>query len=173
MSFWQLGAAYANRDTWVDLVHDGDLGDDLTSRIAAGDLPDEPVRLEVCHRGKNRGDLLNATGNFIVVASERFCEVLEEIDATGWVSVPVEIRYKNAEELPGYRMVVATGRCDDFRIEREDIDDYVPIDSFPGWDGSDIFWFEAMTMTLLVTDRVKVALETAGMQRLEFERPRQ
>lgn len=172
MQFWSMAPKSATSDTWVGLQDHSDLGEALNEKIARGGQPPTPISLGVRNRGKHVGDMLHATGNFINVASERFCDVLEEVGATGWMSVPVEIRYKNGEELPGYRLVVPTGRCDDFRIEREDIDDYVPIDSFPGWDGSDIFWHEATTMVLLVTDRVKVALEEAGMQRLEFERPR-
>jgi hypothetical protein len=154
---------------------DSSMGSDLSlaERVAAGWQPPAPIPFTVDNRGKRCGDLLHTSGSFVVVASERFCALLSEIGATGWVTAPVAIHYKDGEELRGYRLLVTTGRCADFLIERDDYDDDVvePVDVSVGWDGSDLFWFAAPSMGFLVTDRVKQAIVAAGMEGIEFEVP--
>lgn len=172
-TFWRAIAASSTRDTWVSMP-DMKLGDDLrlTEAVARGEQPDGPVHLKVGNRGKYRGDLLHASGGFYVVASLRLVGVLEDMGATGWVTAPVEIRYPSGEELTGYRLLVTTGRCADFRMGRGDnADEEAPVDVSIGWDGSDVFWWEAPSRGFLVTDRVKRAFEEAGLQRIIFEIP--
>lgn len=40
-----------------------------------------------------------------------------------------------------------------------------------GWDGSDVFWFEGPSRGFVTTDRVKQAIEEAGLTGFEFEVP--
>lgn len=170
--FWEVRPARTVRDTWVgtrDVFRRTDI--ELAERIAAGDLPATAVPLFVRHRGEYRGDLLHATGECVVVASEAVCESLARTGATGWVTAPAAIRYRNGEELPGYRLLVTTGRCADFRIQRSADAPEARVDVSVGWDGSDVFWWQAPSRGFLVTDRVKRAIEDAGLQRIEFAIP--
>lgn len=169
--FWEVNPAASARDTWV-VLRDDSPGSDVrvAEAIASGETTTDPIPLVVSNRGQRRGDLLHATGEYIVVASDAFCELLEGIHATGWTSVRAEIRYKNGEELAGYRLLATTGRCADFRDSHHDDDaPEEPVDVSVGWDGSDLFWWRPAWWSFLVTDRVKRAIEDAGLQRIVFE----
>jgi hypothetical protein len=172
--FWMVRPRDTERDTWVGMADVSDHSDlDLAEELASGSARTDPIPLVVVKSGRYVGDMLHASGEFIQVVSAGLVAVLEEVDATGWIAVPAEIRDGNGRTRSDYRVLVTTGRCADFRIAREDGDfNEQPVDVSVGWDGSDVFWFEAPSMGFLVTDRVKRAMEAAGLQRLVFEVPR-
>ncbi|QDH10828.1 hypothetical protein FE634_21670 [Nocardioides dongxiaopingii] len=101
-------------------------------------------------------------------------DVLESSGATGWRTVPALVRFKDGEELPGYRVLVVTGSCDNFfEGTLDDVGDRIPgavFDPARGWDGSDIFWIEARPhFTFLATDRVRRALGSSGITGVVYE----
>lgn len=121
MIFWHTKAASATRDLWVALRDIGPMLDvRIAERVAEGWQPETPIALVVTNRGKRVNDLLHATGAFFMVASARFIALLDDLGATGWVTAPVEIHYKNGDALSGYRLMVTTGRCDRFFDDDED-----------------------------------------------------
>lgn len=168
--FWIAQPSMATRDVWVCLQDMKPSDMKIAKRIADGWQPGSPIQLEVFHRGKRTNDFLHTGGTFFMVVSERFVTFLEEIGATGWATAPVEIHYKNGEELPGYRLMVTTGRCDRFFAKKKKHSDK-PADPSVGWDGSDLFWFEAPSLGFVTTDRIKQAIEEAGLTGFTFEPP--
>lgn len=169
---WELTAKSATSDTWIGLDGASRKAEWVAKRLTSGESAGIQLSFTVFNRGKRRGDLLHAGGLRQVVASKRLCGVLEDIRATGWASTPVEVWFKNGEELPGYRLLVPLGRCSAFgKTFDDETFEVFPVDPTKGWDGSDVFWPEAESHSLMVTDRVKQALLTAGMDRLEFEDP--
>ncbi|MDN5896230.1 MAG: hypothetical protein L0H93_19690 [Nocardioides sp.] len=126
---WRMSANANTGDTWVapDTDPRAYVEEEAVKNMAAGDVVEAPFGFTVFNRGKQRGDLLHAGGAFIVVASDRLIRVLEDIEATGWVSAPVPIRYANGETLPGYQLLVPVGRCTNFHadLDPDDEDDVV------------------------------------------------
>lgn len=167
------GCRYANDSTPFE----------LDVKVARGDLSDltGPPSFTVSNRGKV-GDLLWTEGMPYKVVSQRLLEVLEEMEATGWTSTPVEVRYKNGDDLPGFHLLSITGNCDDIHatydpttIEEDFEVRYARgLDVSEGWDGSDLFWSrDAAGIDFLATERVVKEFNAAGLTGLEFEDSRQ
>lgn len=173
-AFWLVGATSTSADTRVGIADEADpLGEALLARLRDGWEPADPVGLRVAARGRHRGDLLPSDGAYIVVASDRFVDTLRAIDASGWTAATVRITYAGGDELTGYQLLVPTGRCADFRMQKAlDDDAEYPVDPSNGWDGSDVFWREGPPFwTFLATDRVRQALVDAGLERVVVEEP--
>lgn len=173
-AFWFIEAKSTASDTRIGIDDDVDpLGEALVARLRDGWEPPVPISLRVAARGKHRGDLLPSDGAYIVVASDRFIETLRAIDASGWTAFPTRITYANGDQLGGYQLLLPTGRCADFRLEKAlDDDAEYPIDPGNGWDGSDVFWREGpLFWTVLATDRVRQAVMDARLQRVAIEKP--
>ena len=115
----------SDRDLWLrpDL---GSLGRrrgiedqaELEALIAVGALGAEAVRFGVAQPGRH-GDLVWTCGSYIKVASRRFIDVLERIDATGFLTFPI------AATEPGVTdryvgLAVVGGPDDDLRPVHDD-----------------------------------------------------
>lgn len=171
MRFWLAEPAYSTRDLWVGpRDHGPNLGQRIAERVADGWQPDPAIALKPFNNGKRLHDFLHTGGSFFMVVSQRFIQLLEEIEATGWTARQVDFRDRKGEPIAGYRLMVTTGRCDRF-FNDDGEPDGQPADPSVGWDGSDIFWFEPPSNGFITTDRVKEAIEEAGLTGFDFEVP--
>lgn len=104
-----LQARSTTRDVWVRHHHDGQFvrgqwqlpdGRDLYDLIAAGDTAQLGFvpRFVRDNRGTRVGDLLWTTG-MSKIASRRFVDVLESIDATGYRTFPVDVLNRDGSSL--------------------------------------------------------------------------
>ena len=160
-------------------------GYDELRPLARGELssPSAPVAFKR-DEGSKRVDIMGTTwGPAVLLASQRFADVMTEHGFTGWGLYPVEIvDRKKDEAIEGYHGLVVTGRCgptDESLSER-----FIAPPPSPagrpsparrgvyfrdGWDGSDIF-MPPNTDWRIVTEEVKAALEAAGTFGIRFER---
>lgn len=143
-------------------------------------LPRSPVpfRRDV---GNRVVDLLHTTMAVLEIVSPRVLRVLEEIHATGWHAVPVTVVDYRDAPVEGHAILAVTGRSGplDWSRARRAVrpppvptGEATPIRVGPGldparWDGSDVFMPEG-TLLVCVTQRVRDALESAGVTGFEF-----
>jgi hypothetical protein len=146
------------------------------------DLPLEPLEFVRASGGKPH-DLIGTTYAVLQLISPRLIALLEEHGFTGWTTYPAKILLDDGSEVEGYRGLAVTGRCgpiEDDLSERIMLRPPVPTGrSMPGlrgmcfrpdtWDGSDIFTPEGFA-AVFVVERVKEALETAGITNITLER---
>ena len=157
-----LTAQSTSRDTWVGLRKRN--YDKVVAKVIAGQI--KRAKMVVSNRGPRVGDLLWSGASPFFVASNRFMSVLRDVGATGWISCPAEIHYKNGEALPGYEMLVVTGHCGDYHrvFQRERV-----AELWNDWDGSDLSCVGGdPRWQCVVTDRVYDALINAELERLEW-----
>lgn len=149
----------------------------------AEEHPPEPIEF-VRDEGRKPHDLIGTTYGRPLLVSERFLEVLRGHGFSGWTTFPVRVFLDDGSELEGYEGLAVTGRCgaiDDSLSEEMILPAPVPGGRarpglrglcFPpeSWDGSDIFTSEAGGAAIFVVERVKEALEHAGVTNVAFER---
>jgi hypothetical protein len=157
---------------------------DNSFALARGeDLPSDPIEF-VRDEGRIACDLIGTTYARPVLVSERFLAVLRQHGFTGWATFPVRVVLdEKGSELDGYDGFAVTGRAgpiDDGLSEEILLPPPVPegrpapglrgLCFQPGsWDGSDIFTSEDGA-SIFVVERVKAALEGAGVTNVEFRR---
>lgn len=138
--------------------------------------PSQPLRCN-CEEGTRWVDLLGTTHAVLRIVSGSVIETFRANDLDGWDTYPVEISCKD-QNLAGYEGLIARGRCGPVHHEEVLMPSFVPggepIEGSRGvyfdpatWDGSDIFSPEG-TGLVIVTQRVKDALEHAGMENWSF-----
>jgi uncharacterized protein YjbI with pentapeptide repeats len=122
-------------------------------------------------------------GNCLLLVSKRVIRVLRESGFTGWETYPVAVPGRWGLRLRGIAGLAITGRCgpiDETKSERRSRPPHVPggeaVEVLVGcyfdaatWDGSDLFLPEGWGAAV-VTERVKTALERAGVRNAHFER---
>lgn len=145
------------------------------------DRPSVPIEF-VRAEGAMLHDLLGTTYASLVLVSARFRAVLEEEGFTGWTTFPVKVVDPDAQ-LGGYGGLAVIGRCgaiDDSLSEEILLPPPVAGGRsaralrglcFPpgSWDGTDVFTAEGRA-DVIVVERVKEALERAGITNIEFDR---
>ena len=149
--------------------------------LLTGDYRGAEFPLEFRHySGKRYDDVLGIGYATLYLISDRFREVLEKNDFTGWKCFPVKIFTKKGEEVPGYQGFSVTGRAGKIEWEKSEIvyteaptgkqvanykGVYVDLEK---WDGSDIFipdkWFG-----IVMTKEVRDALLAAKITNIRFE----
>lgn len=155
-----------------------------SSEIArAEEKVSEPIEF-VRDEGRKPHDLIGTSYGRPLLVSERFLDVLREHGFTGWTTFPIRVFLDRGSELEGYHGFAVTGRCgpiDDSLSEEVILPPPAPGGRaraglrglcFPpeSWDGSDIFTSEAGGAAIFVVERVKQALEEAGVTNVAFER---
>lgn len=134
------------------------------------------------HMGSRPTDILD-TGHVIPLISDRVFNILQDDGFSGWSTYPVEVFGKGGARLPGYHGLMVTGRCGPIDQSRSRI--IVKPPPVPtgrhyqvrlglyfdpaSYDGSDLFLPEG-TAFILVTERVKKALENAKCSNAALER---
>lgn len=149
--------------------------------LLTGDYRGAEFPLEFRHySGKRYDDVLGIGYSSLYLISDRFREVLEKNNFTGWKCFPVRLFTKKGEEVTGYQGFSVTGRAG--RIDREK-SEIVYIEYPTGiqeanykgvhvdmeqWDGSDIFmpdkWFG-----IVMTRKVREALLAEKITNIRFE----
>ena len=149
--------------------------------LLTGDYRGAEFPLEFRHySGKRYDDVLGIGYASLYLISDRFREVLEKNNFTGWKCFPVRLFTKKGEEVTGYQGFSVTGRAG--RIDREkseivyteaptgrQVANYkgVHVD-LEQWDGSDIFmpdkWFG-----IVMTRKVREALLAEKITNIRFE----
>ena len=155
---------------------------EYTYLLLKGGRVDTPVRL-VTKMGSQAMDVLWSDWIAIVVVSSRLVGVLRAIGATGWSTYPVDASDRNGAPLDGYAGLAITGRVGALdRTRSEIIQKPAPTPTGTAyamlkglyfdegtWDGSDIFLVED-TLYIVVSERVKRALERARITNVRFTR---
>ena len=149
---------------------------DSSLRLIRGELrPINPVAFHY-NLGSVPRDLMptSAVGRYLL--RERIFDMFCAEAFTGWLSYPVAIAGKDNEELMGYRGLQITGRAGEPDLSRGVLLPHVPgtLVQRRGlffrddvWDGSDLF---LCNLRVCVTDRVRAALESFGVDNIEFVR---
>lgn len=115
------------------------------------------------------------------IVSPRFVQLLQELEATGWSTLSVEITGAEGEAIEGLSLLVVTGRAGPIdrrrtRIVRVDppVPAGAPTYSERGlffepssWDGSDLF-VPADTAVVAVRHRIKAAVEDRKLTNIRF-----
>lgn len=176
--FWLTQAKSARSDTWVNFSRAGEtvLQDiEILEALKRGDDSAlKGIELRVTNRGRNVGDMLWAQGGMYVPISQRAVDTLNDMGASGWRSVPIGGRFGNGDPLPGYQILVVTGECGDFMAKAEREHRETGVDPSLDWDGSDVFWIRTRPsqFTFCIANRVRKAFEAAGLERIEYEDPK-
>jgi uncharacterized protein DUF1629 len=176
------GATLGGRSSGLRVTPRGPL-DNAFALVLGEERPAEPIEF-VRSQGRIPYDLIGTTWAVVDLVSAKFRGVLEEHGFTGWTTFPVRIIVDDDQEaLHGYEGLAVTGRCgalDDSLSERVTLPPPVvggreaaglrglcfPPDS---WDGSDVFTHEGRA-GVCVVERVKDALEHAGVTNVKFSR---
>jgi hypothetical protein len=125
-------------------------------------------------------DLIGTTYMHPLV-SDRFVSVLRQHNFRGWSTYPVTVYTGNGTKLQGVHGLAITGRCGPVDTSLSSVVELPPVvptgqglKVWRGlyfdpqtWDGSDLF-VPSNTRHLIVVERVKEALEEAGMTNIEF-----
>lgn len=130
--------------------------------------------------GSEPSDFLWTTSVDAKAVHQRVIDLLDSLGATGWTTYPVTVSNKRGEILDGYQGLSITGRCGPRDLGRSVIDLFqLPGGWFPrfrgfffdeeSWDGSDLFMAE-LHRTMLLTERVATALDTATIQNVRLTR---
>lgn len=174
------GSTLGPRSSGLRLRTSG-LIDDPFALARGEERPSKPIEF-VRAEGRVPHDLIGTTYAVLTLVSEKFRSVLEDHGFTEWTTFPVEI-VVDGNALPGYEGLAVTGRCgaiDDDLSERVIVPPPVPggaaMPHFRGlcwppesWDGSDLFMAENYS-GVFVVERVKDALEAAGITNVAFRR---
>jgi hypothetical protein len=118
----------------------------------------------------------------VPLVSNRVIEVLKQVDASGWKSLPVEITLKNGEIVAEYNALAIVGRCESLHLDgahskviyREYPMALVPqyqglFVNSKGWDGSDLFrCADGKTDYVIVTDKVRSAFVSHKITNVEM-----
>jgi hypothetical protein len=152
--------------------------------LARGEhVPSKPIEF-VHDEGRKPQDMVGTTDGRPVLVSQRLIDVLRDHGFSGWRTFPVRLTLEDGTELRGYHGFSVTGRCgpiDDSLSDQVMLAPPVPggepapglrgLCFTPGsWDGSDIFTSAAGGAMIFVVERVKDALERAGITNVAFQR---
>jgi hypothetical protein len=153
--------------------------EEALAALSAEGSPSVPIRARWAMGLAKPTDVVWTTLALPLLVSERVVEVLRNGGFVGWDALPVELRGKMNEIIPGYYVVRIRGRCGPV-----DENQCVKIDGiFPGgvfpvwkglyfdpstWDGADVFMIEG-TAFKLVVEEMKAALQKAKVKNLLFE----
>jgi hypothetical protein len=146
-------------------------------------VPGAPIEF-VRDEGRKAYDVIGTTYSSLLLVSSCLTAVLRNHRFTGWTTFPVRILGSDGNELDGYSGVAITGRCgpiDDDLSEKVTLPPPIPHGRArlglrglcfgpDTWDGSDLFTSEMGGAWIFVVERVKDALENAGLRNLEFRR---
>jgi hypothetical protein len=133
--------------------------------------------------GRTACDLIGTTWAILYLISPRFIRVLQDSRSRGWTSFPIRSSRLLGNRLKGYAGLSVMGRCG---LVREDqcqkvkrapiVTGGAPFEAHVGlffdpasWDGSDVFC-PLQYGGILVTDRVKQAIEAANLTNVRFVR---
>lgn len=137
-------------------------------RIVKGDYTgvDLPVIFKQSS-GKKWTDILSPNSISMYVVSQRFIELLEKTDITGWKSYPVKILDKEEKEIRGYVGFSILGRSGavDYSksgvYEKQLVPNGTKTKYYKGlyidlsqWDGSDFFIPES-TLNIIISEKVR------------------
>jgi len=140
----------------------------------------EPVALEQFMGGKPR-DILGSGHAALFLVSDKFVEVLQEQQFTGWRTYSVVVHATDTRRVGDYRGFAVTARCGQVRQSEPII---LPPRSEKGravpgrrglyfdpasWDGSDIF-APPTTGHVFVLERVRDAIKRARLTNVTFDR---
>ena len=145
-------------------------------------IPTEPIIYEY-HSGGEPRDLIGTTLPPLKLLSNRVFDLFQENQFTGWATYPIDLYSKKNERITGYQGFSVPGRCgkiDESLSKREWRGPAVPGGArykvwvgvyfdLNTWDGSDIF-VPASSGLVIVTERVKTAIEKAKLKNISFER---
>ena len=149
--------------------------------LLTGDYRGAEFPLEFRHySGKRYDDVLGIGYPSLYLVSDRFREVLEKNNFTGWKCFPVRLFTKKGEEVTGYQGFSVTGRAGSVdwgksEIVYTDTPNGIQEANYKGvhvdleqWDGCDIFipdkWFG-----IVMTRKVREALLAAKITNIRFE----
>lgn len=130
--------------------------------------------------GDRLEDMISTSTGILYVISERFKNLLEENNVSGWKTYPVRIKNRNQIEIYGYYGFSVIGRAGKEEItkrERVIIEDTLFKDPvwykgfYPGfseWDGSDIFLCKDY-LGVIVTKRVHDIIKKEKITGVSFE----
>ena len=141
-------------------------------------IPPEPI---IWHRniGSTPKDCISTSWAVLDLFSDRVFDLFEEFGFTGWDTYPCVVYGKNKELIPGYKGLSITGTCGklDDTLRRKEIRYNPKGEPYPTWigwyfdlktwDGND-FFVPGESGAVLVTERVKKAVEKAKFTNIEF-----
>jgi hypothetical protein len=133
--------------------------------------------------GKNPMDLIGTEYPALYLFSDRVFELFRSNGFTGWDTYPVEVYDKDGKLIEGYQGISIYGSCGPIDNSMSEVLLKDPITpkgkpyrvwkglyfDLDTWDGSDIF-VPKTTGFMIVTERVKVAIEKARFKNFDFER---
>lgn len=139
--------------------------------------PERPLVVRHEMGGRQPKDVVGMTSVYPLLVSQRFVDVLRAHNFQGWGTLAVELYDRAGQLVPGYYVLVITGRCG--RISRWrslSIRGFLKTGAIgyglhvnpSSWDGSDLF-VPKESAYMLVTEPVMQALTGAGLTNLEFE----
>jgi hypothetical protein len=131
--------------------------------------------------GGRLADLIGTTHAVLFLISDRVVEVLRRIDATGWATYPVTVQGKDGALVAGYQGLAVDGRAGpEVPSASADVTYHAGagVRPFPArlgiffdpatWDGRDVFLIRGAAR-VIVTERVRAALEAAKITNAEFK----
>ncbi|MDQ3235091.1 MAG: hypothetical protein M3Q07_25050 [Pseudobdellovibrionaceae bacterium] len=182
MNFFSVNCADKKGQMNISLVFGEKLNAEESHRLFLCESRHESLT-GIVHTGTKTS--YDAVSNSCVVPtlySERFFKILEQIKATGYRRVPVELFTVSKEKISGFSALCVEGRCGPIDWARstpfmaappvphgKGMLSFrgipIPIDS---WDGSD-FFTPGGTRNAFVTERIANALSDAGLNNISIE----
>ena len=176
---YEMAEAFSRGSFRPDLPDYRAIGRDLLRSYHRGEcIPLASLRLTWAE-GFRMTDYTGTTATLPVVVSDRFVDVLREVEATGWSTYPIELHDKDSDLIEGYCALAVKGRCGPLLDQRSRIEMRVGptgkskafkvglyFDSST-WDGNDVFLPEG-TSFVFATEKVKSAVEEAGLTNVAF-----
>lgn len=174
---YALGNAFARGGMHFQLI---DVAADPQS-ILTGSGTVDGLKLRLSS-GTRRFDLMGDTSAVLRLISDRFVGALRDCRASGWSAAPVQLIDKRGGPVPGYHVLVVSGRSGPLdrrrtRIVRQEppVPNGEPTFAELGlrfdpstWDGSDVF-VPQHTSVVCLTERVKAAIEGGGLANIVMQ----
>lgn len=115
-----------------------------------------------------------------VLFSEDVFHALRSCGATGWLSRSINLFGKDGVNIPGYSLLVVSGRCGNAQYNRsEKTFKSYPAGDCPAlrglffeessWDGSDVFMCESERQSIFVTEKARDAIRSVT-RKIKFPR---
>ena len=168
-TFFILGSSFSQVPICVS---NEELNWDTNCRIVKGDY--SGVEFPIIFKqssGKKWTDVLNPNSVSMYVVSQRFIELLEENNITGWKSYPIKILDKEDKEISGYVGFSLIGKCGPVDYLKSEVYEkqLVPNGTknkyykglhvgWAEWDGSDFFIPEG-SLNIIVTEKVRQVIK--------------
>ena len=151
----------------------------INNKLIRGDINDMNVPLQYWIRGGSKyKDVLDMPWLSAYIISDRFKQILEENNVTGWISYPIELLDKYNNVVSGYNGFCIIGRSGPMNPKGAlgSLADKVPETELPPykngwfdintWDGSDIFML-GISRWIVITERVFKLLKKEKITSIE------